>query len=1031
MSYNYLVKHKKISTALVSAAVGGSIGVAVVAQNCASPTPEDNSNLDLLQSTLVSLSQVSTPPAAGTSGGFVFAQLLSNLRGLDSSITEVNSIAISNSSTTITQGAIEQIVQINAGALTIEVSGGTFSTYTNTSVLRISNITSENGTINGLTIPSNSFEASVTNSEFLRNTFVDLMMGLNGDANPENANELAIYTALSNQINAISDDTTHQTITSISLSLPADEVRDAIQVSEDATQITIARGLITITTDGTVASIFENSNADLVISNLIVNNGVINISNDAVTGLDAVYTASQVITGAIRMLNGITTAPAVDTNSFVFYQTFLTALQRIDSNISDITNIEISNIQGFIFTNTDNRSATISPDSMTFTTVGGTYSTYSNVGQEIVIADIQVSITTGRVINTPTVNGPTVTIFSQPTNEEIVINTIANLNNRTARPPGGAGLLWDAIQSNLRVIDGNNQSLTIQRIEIINAAVPSNVIFTNSNANLAGILQNSIFVTTSGGTETNNFTNFFEELAITNIVIQNDAINAIGSISGFSAAATPQENIISFGSALSEINGQPTNASLSVLYNTLLNYLRLQDGTITEINSISVLAPPSAATDTTMTFLQNSLSINTDSAIIQNYVNSTADFTFDLTLNSGGDLIETAVVSTSTSSILVSNPTQSEIIRNAVVDLNGATTRPVNNASSALLYDSIVAILTTLNNNVTITQVNSLIINDPVTSLSINSTATGAFLDVDSLRIVATDTNGAIIEFVNIISEVLLTGITFSNDEITSLSEITGIEIAPTTEVLSVNAMSSLNGAIAPPVVSNSLVLWEAIEASIQQSNPQVENITSIVIDDPASNISFTEGGGGATVDQISVAANAITVHYSSYLAPGVFVNTSQYNVNINVLAGQISVLNSSASFEINFFSNNEILEFAWNELIFATETQLNNLSGNALILANAMDARIQEITNLPVATRVSYGRVIAPTFSDTRIIWQPGTLSYIFRFDVGGVDYRASSSPSISSLVSLDNITFTNGNIDIPSNADWTNNFNVAMQGS
>ena len=54
------------------------------------------------------------------------------------------------------------------------------------------------------------------------------------------------------------------------------------------------------------------------------------------------------------------------------------------------------------------------------------------------------------------------------------------------------------------MLDGAGSTATIQQIRLQNHFAPTNIVFTNQNANIIGLLQNSIFITTSDALTINN-----------------------------------------------------------------------------------------------------------------------------------------------------------------------------------------------------------------------------------------------------------------------------------------------------------------------------------------------------------------------------------------------------------------------------------------------------------------------------------------------------------------------------------------------
>ena len=664
----------------------------------------------------------------------------------------------------------------------MQTTGGIYRTYTNTSNLVISNIVAENDVISSLSVSGGNLTASISNSEFLRETFFNLVNTVNNAQVPSDSNELLFYNLILANLNALAETTTITMITSINIAVTSgNSERDAIEVSNDVSQISIAAGTFTITTNGDGAQTYVNTNSSFLIQGLVVNERTINTDSASVAGVIPEYDFTNIVTGAVLQLNGITEPPAEGTNAYIFYQTFLIAFQSFEPLITAITSIAITNPNGFSFT-TDNSNLTILEGAMSFAVENGQVITYNNDTSPILINNINFDSTTGSIDSTslPLITNPSA-IIQEATNGEIIIRDVRNLTNFSSTPPVGnvsEHLLWTSLQAAVRTIDDQtipgSSNAVITSIVIENAVNPGSEIFTNSGANLIGITQNSIFITTTGATFTNNYTNLTNELAVADVVISNRNITSIGSISGLEATPSGMEVVRNFGRELNGATDVPTNPSVNVLYTAILNRLNSIDNSITEITSITITNPLSSVTSSevtanaaTLTISQNNLIIQTNSTVSTEYINSQSSFVLNVTLNVENNLIQTATVPASANNDLVANLTNEEILRFAIIGLQDINGSVPTDANQAFLYSQFLTIISNLNvaeGNPAITQITSFSILNPSTSLTINNLSTGAFVAVDSLQIEGTDGTDTFL-FRNSQAEVIIPSIVFNSNQ--------------------------------------------------------------------------------------------------------------------------------------------------------------------------------------------------------------------------------------------------------------------------
>ena len=429
-------KNIKIKTFTTLAAAAG-VTVATVAQSCASGGGDVQSQNELLvQQTLINLNNSGTAPTSGSNEAIVLGEILGHLQSIDPSIENITQISILDPESSVSINTGEGIVTVSAASLTLQTTGGIYQTYTNTSNLTISNIVAENDVISSTSVSGGNLTASISNSEFLRETFFNLVSTVNNAQVPSDSNELLFYNLILANLNALSETTTITTITSINIAVTSgNSVRDAIEVPSVASQISIAPGILTITTNGDRAQTYVNTNSNFIIQGLIVNEQTINTASASITGIVPEYNFTNVVTGAVLQLNGITAPPAVGTNAYIFYQTFLIAFQSFEPLITAITSITITNPNGFSFT-TDNSNLTILEGAMSFTVENGQVITYNNDTSPILINNINFDSTTGSIDSTslPLITNPSA-IIQEATNGEIIIRDVRNLTNFSSTPP--------------------------------------------------------------------------------------------------------------------------------------------------------------------------------------------------------------------------------------------------------------------------------------------------------------------------------------------------------------------------------------------------------------------------------------------------------------------------------------------------------------------------------------------------------------------------------------------------------------------
>ena len=300
------------------------------------------------------------------------------------------------------------------------------------------------------------------------------------------------------------------------------------------------------------------------------------------------------------------------------------------------------------------------------------------------------------------------------------------------------------------------------------------------------------------------------ELAVADVVVSNRNITSIGSISGLEATPSGMEVVRNFGRELNGATDAPTNPSVNVLYTAILNRLNSIDSSITEITSITITNPLSSVTSSevtanaaTLTISQSNLIIQTNSTVSTEYINSETPFVLNVTLNANNNLIQTATAPASASNDLVVSQTNEEAFRSAIVGLQNINGSVPTDTNQAFLYNQFLTIISNLNvaeGNPAITQITSLSILNPATSLTINNLSTGAFFAADSLQVEGTDGTTSFL-FRNLQTEVVIPSIVFNNNqEITSVGTITGLSVfVPATgEQVANNAVLQLNSTSVP-----------------------------------------------------------------------------------------------------------------------------------------------------------------------------------------------------------------------------------------
>ena len=293
----------KVLTTLTAAA---GVTVATVAQACASGGGGEiqSQNELLMQQTLINLNNSGTVPTPGSNEAIVLGEILAHLQSIEPSIENITQISILDPESSVSINTGEGIVTVNANSITLQTTGGIYRTYTNTSNLVISNIVAENDVISSLSVSGGNLTASISNSEFLRETFFNLVNTVNNAQVPSDSNELLFYNLILANLNALAETTTITMITSINIAVTSgNSERDAIEVSNDVSQISIAAGTFTITTNGDGAQTYVNTNSSFLIQGLVVNERTINADSASVAGVIPEYDFTNIVTGAVLQLN--------------------------------------------------------------------------------------------------------------------------------------------------------------------------------------------------------------------------------------------------------------------------------------------------------------------------------------------------------------------------------------------------------------------------------------------------------------------------------------------------------------------------------------------------------------------------------------------------------------------------------------------------------------------------------------------------------------------------------------------------------
>ena len=1038
-------KNKKIQTAVLAATTAGVLGVAVVAQQCAAAveTPEQAliNDENIIRDALINLSNTTTIPDENTIEGGLLEKILEQVQLIDDATSSIVSINIINPITSITINNFQNSVVIAENAMTIEVEGGVYSTYTNTARLIFTDIliSNENALIS-VTLSLNSLEQQISSSELLRDVFLNLVTNLNGTTAPSNQNQLVLYNILLNQVQQIFPDGNATVITSINIGTGSiEDIRQRIIVNEEATTITIGLNFFTLTTNGVSVSNFENRSADLVIRNItVINSEVINVNNQGtVGGLEPLYDAREVIVGTLTLLEQITAVPPEGSNIRVFYDTFLAGLQMVDGSIDQITNFSIINI-GQITITTDNSQINIPANSLSFATTGGEYTNYSNTEGTVIVNGISINEQNGSVSSIPVFDNATIVIAAQPTNSEILIRETNRLSDFTSVPsdiPENASVrfLWLSLQNFLQISDnqggGPNTNLLIANIVFMNPATTD--IISVTNGNFLSVEQNSMFITTTGGLASNNWTNLLQEATFSGLVVSDGVVDGLETISGIAAELLPEETIKMFGENLNGVSEIPLNSSLNVLYNAILMRLRtlyeVEYG-VTEIDTIQIIDPSNnvIATATSLTFLQGSLSVTTNSSEIALYRNTDNDFTLSVELAENEDVISSA----SSSSNIMPQPTDEETITNAILGLaslsNISSSNPPSDNNQLIIYNQLLTALSAANSNIPVTTIQSISINNPSDSLVINPTATRATIFANSITI---ETNNGTddVTFVNENVTFNIPDIVVSNGVISSVGTITGIVAAP--EDVALIAIRLLNGVSSRPSNINAGLIWDAILADIQTSIPiyEVTNLGSMTISNATNNIAFQN-------NRIEIVATAMRItDYASYLVPGRIANQSLLTIDFDVNNGILNNVVADGNWNVALTSDQAYYESLWVQIVNTTD--FSTLSADALLLLNAIEARVIEqfVGSDSSAEFINRQNVVAtterPLFGEQGITLFPTTFNYTSFIATSSVPapgrevnitILAGSNPVIIAITRSGN-----GRINT---IDVTGNFTIAM---
>ncbi len=414
-----------------------------------------------------------------------------------------------------------------------------------------------------------------------------------------------------------------------------------------------------------------------------------------------------------------------------------------------------------------------------------------------------------------------------------------------------------------------------------------------------------------------------------------------------------------------------------------------------------------------LTISQNSLAIETNSTISAQYDNSESDFVLDVTLNTENNLIQTAAVPASANNDLVANPSNVEILRRDILGLLNINGSVPSDPNQAFLYNQILTIISNLNiaeGNPAITQISSFSISDP-SNITINNLSTGALLAVDSVRITGTDGTSDFI-FSNQQTEIIIPSIVYNNSQmITSIGTITGLSLfTPSTEGDIADIATLALNSTSVPASQNALTLWNQIQSSVINAGWGITGINAISI---SSSPTFSN-------NQIVFAANSLSINYNAYLSPGVYVNSTEYviNVSISLMTQEITITSgATGTFEIELSSNNERLQFAWNIVVNVPESQLSSsslmsINPTAERLLNTIEGRIESFNGVTITLREDVVSAIAPVFTNTSVSWQSQSFNFFFTI-ADGRQIRGTPAGSGGIGYSINNLTFTDGNLN------------------
>ena len=919
-------KKRKISS-LLAAAVAGGIGISVVAQACGNttnvvPEPGENSRVAAVRLALLDLNSLSILPQSSTNAGVVLNEIIRSFALNGSTVSDITSIDISNPETSIVTNSLENFVTVTANSITVETIGGSFQTYTNAESLIITQILVVNNQIRDITITRNVFEPQVTASELLEETLINLITQYDSASPPIDLNELQLLAPLVRQIQSFDESFSSAQLLSINLLVANTEIRNFIEVSEDASSITIARGVISMTTNIPGISVLQNSNDDFVMSGIVVNGtNIITSDSTTVLGLLPVYSSTQTILSSVRSLDGVTSVPS-DNNAALFFDAFLEALRSVDGSITGIVDISISNSNTFITTNTSGTEAYISAGSISFQTVGGSFENYRNPNSEITISNIDVDITTGLITGTPQIAAPTDSILAQPLNNEVILNAVNGLNGATERPLiSSQAVLWDALLDATQVID--TSIVNISLVTIIDAE--SDSVFSDGAGNFAGILQNRLSILTVGGTNSNSFSNPLSIVTMANVEISNDVITSIGVISGLESTPSEEDIIANFGRALDGVSNVPTNVSLSRLYFTILERIKLISPEVQNITSISISNPLTSVSSTasTLTFAQDSLSVSTDSPIVSTFVNSDDAFVIDITLDNTGSAIS---MSSSVSNIIPS-PTRTENIINSgrsLVDITGIPSP--SNISQSTLYNGILNRLKDVDE--TITTITQISISLPLTSVTASPTSLS--FAVNSL-FVFTDSKYSRI-YTNF-NQTFTLDIT-SNGEgniISQASSSSEINQLPTLNEVNKNFGVFLNGINGIPEDSSLNNLYQVLLNRLRNFDSSITLIDSITISEPFDSVSSTNSSITFAQNSLTITTNGIRVRTYQNTDNSFVITTTLNSAGNSIMAASttsfINQTPTNAEVVTNAFvdwAQDQIANPVLENLLFETAESLN-----------------------------------------------------------------------------------------------------------